>query len=356
MQKKQRKNLLYLGNKLSNKGRSVTSIETLGILLLKEGYELKFSSSRKNQLLRLVDMLWSVYVNKKDIDILIIDTYSTTAFWYAYLCAKLAKIYKLSYIPILRGGDLPKRLQNNPKLCRQLFGNALVNIAPSNYLLEAFQEAGFTNLKYIPNTLEIKKYQFRQREKLQLKLLYVRSFAHIYNPMLALQVLKELLKSYPEATLLQVLKELLKSYPEATLSMVGPFKDDSIHQCKAYAKEHQLPVKFTGGMQKEEWLAYAQDFDLFINTTNVDNTPVSVMEAMALGLPVVTTNVGGIPYLIQENEAMLVPPNDVETMLKAIKSLLKKSSLAAELSSKGRKKVEAFDWEQVKHKWEEVLR
>ena len=70
----------------------------------------------------------------------------------------------------------------------------------------------------------------------------------------------------------------------------------------------------------------------------------------------VTTNVGGIPYLIQENEAMLVPPNDMEAMLKAIVLLLANPSLASDLSLKGRKKVEAFDWEQVKHKWEEVLR
>jgi len=53
---------------------------------------------------------------------------------------------------------------------------------------------------------------------------------------------------------------------------------------------------------------------------------------------------------------LLVPPNDVEAMLKAIESLLTNSSLASDLSLKGRKKVEAFDWEQVKHKWEEVLR
>ena len=340
MQQQKRKNLLYLGNKLAQKNRNLTHLESLSIDLGKEGFAVKTYSSQPNILLRLISMLWALWKNRKQVDMVLIDTYSTTAFWYAYLCGILSNFLKLPYVCILHGGDLPKRLKNNPKLCRQLFENAYVNVAPSNYLLEAFQNAGFTNLKYIPNTIEIKKYQFRHREKLQPKLLYVRSFAYIYNPILSLKVIQE----------------LLKTYPEATLSMVGPFKDNSINECKAFAEKHNLPVTFTGGMQKEEWLEYAQDFDVFINTTNVDNTPVSVMEAMALGLPVVTTNVGGIPYLIKENEAILVPPNEVETMLKAIKSLLKNSSLAAELSSKGRKKVEAFDWEQVKHKWEEVLR
>ncbi len=276
---------------------------------------------------------------RKWADYVLIDTYSTTAFWYAYVCGRFAKFLQLPYICILHGGNLPNRLKNNPKLCCQLFGNAYQNIAPSHYLLHHFQEAGYTNLTYIPNTIEISKYKFRQRENLQTKLLYVRSFAHIYNPILALKVLKQ----------------LLKTYPEAELSMVGPFKDDSISECKAYANQHQLPVTFTGGMQKEEWLAYAQDFDIFINTTNVDNTPVSVIEAMALGLPVVTTNVGGIPYLIQEDEALLVPPNNVEAMTSAILQLLNNPQLSQQLSQKGRKKVEAFDWQKVKHRWLEVL-
>ncbi|MCH8535497.1 MAG: glycosyltransferase family 4 protein [Flavobacteriaceae bacterium] len=334
-----RKNLVYLGNKLSKQGRSVTSIETLGKLLEREDYELMYSSSKKNQLLRLFDILYSVCKWRKTADYVIIDTYSTSAFWYAYLSSKLAINYEIKYIPILRGGDLPQRLQKSPKLCKKLFSNAYLNIAPSHYLLEAFQQQGYTNLKYIPNTLEISKYKLRLRKSAQPKLLYVRSFAHIYNPILALKVLKD----------------LLKTYPKATLSMVGPFKDNSIEDCKAYAKEHQLPVTFTGGMSKEAWLAYAQDFDIFINTTNVDNTPVSVMEAMALGLPVVTTNVGGIPYLLQENEAMLVPPDNVDAMLKAIIQLLKSPALVQQLSEGGRKKVETFDWEVVKHKWLEVL-
>ena len=205
--------------------------------------------------------------------------------------------------------------------------------------MEAFQNAGYTNLKYIPNSIELKNYPFQLRKKASPKLLYVRSFAHIYNPILALKVLKE----------------LLSDYPTVTLSMVGPFKDDSIEQCKAFAEQNNLPVTFTGGMPKEKWLAYAKDFDIFINTTNVDNTPVSVIEAMALGLPVVTTNVGGIPYLLKEDEAMLVPPDSVEAMDNAIRELLKSPDKVEKLSFQGRKKVEAFDWQAVKEKWIEIL-
>ena len=332
--------LLYLGNRLNKKGRTPTSIETLGDFLELEGYEVIKYSSVKNQLLRLFDMLAGIIKQRKEAHYILIDTYSTRGFWFAYLSAKVARSLTLKYIPILRGGDLPKRLASHPKTCQKLFSRAHINVAPSAYLLHHFQEAGFKNLTYIPNTIAIKNYPFQLRENIQPQLLWVRSFAHIYNPMLALKVLEE----------------LLQEYPHAQLSMVGPFKDNSIEECRRYAQQKNLPVTFTGGMPKEEWLTYAKDFDIFINTTNVDNTPVSVIEAMALGLPVVTTNVGGIPYLLEdEKEALLVPPDDVIVMVNAIKSLLSNSGKAKSLSQTSRRKVEDFDWEIVKEKWAKVL-
>ena len=331
--------LLYLGNRLSGKGRNVSTIDTLAANLQTMGYEVHTYSDQKHQFLRLLNMLWAV-IRHKNVDYLLIDTYSTLGFWYAYLSGLLAKKLNINYIPILHGGDLPKRLASHPKACQSFFSRASINVAPSAYLLHHFQEAGFKNLTYIPNTIAIKNYPFQLRENIKPSLLWVRSFAHIYNPMLALKMLEE----------------LLQEYPHAQLSMVGPFKDNSIEECRRYAQQKNLPVTFTGGMPKEEWLAYARDFDLFINTTNVDNTPVSVIEAMALGLPVVTTNVGGIPYLLEDQrEALLVPPDDVAAMQKAIQSLLSHPNKARSLSQNGRKKIEAFDWEVVKEKWKEVL-
>ena len=331
--------LLYLGNRLAGKGRNVSTIDTLASGFRDLGYQVHTYSNQRNQLVRLISMLWAV-IKHRQVDFLLIDTYSTLGFWYAYFSGILARELNIKYIPILHGGDLPQRLKSHPKACRQLFTNAYINIAPSAYLQHHFQEAGHYNLLYIPNSIELWDYPFQKREVISPKLLWVRSFAQIYNPILALKVLQQ----------------LLVSHPNAQLSMVGPFKDDSIEVCKAYAAKHQLPVTFTGGMPKADWLQYAQDFDIFINTTNVDNTPVSVIEAMALGLPVVTTNVGGIPYLLEDQkEALLVLPNDVPAMTQAIISLVQNLEKTKRLSVAGRQKVEAFDWEVVKEKWMEIL-
>ena len=139
--------------------------------------------------------------------------------------------------------------------------------------------------------------------------------------------------------------------------MVGPDKDGSLEMCKKYAAEKKLPVTFSGKLTKEDWIALAKEYDIFINTTHFDNTPVSVIEAMALGLPVVSTNVGGVPYLLDnKKEALLVPDDDSEAFVEAIVSLCNNSSLTRGLVQNARRKAEDFDWKNVKHLWDALLK
>lgn len=334
------KNLLYIGNELKARGGAPTSIDVLAPLLRAEGLQIQTASSKKNQLLRLSDMLITLIKNSHWADAVLIDTYSTRNYWYTVIISQLCRILNLDYVLILHGGDLQKRLKKNPKLSRVLFSHAKMNIAPSRYLYEIFQNAGFSNLKYIPNSIFLKDYLFLARKSLKPKLLWVRAFDEIYNPLLALQVLKE----------------LFKEYPEAELCMIGPAKDQSYQQCVQYAEKYKLPVNFRGRLSKAEWIELSKDYDIFLNTTNIDNTPVSVIEAMALGLPVVSTNVGGMPYLLEEGKTgLLVPPDDVSAMLSAIKNLLDSPELAEKLSQTAREQVEKFDWEVVKNDWFEMF-
>lgn len=88
----------------------------------------------------------------------------------------------------------------------------------------------------------------------------------------------------------------------------------------------------------------------------MDNAPVTVTEAMACGLCVVSTAVGGIPYLLtHEEDALLVPPNDPEAMAAAVRRILAEPGLARRLSENARKKTEKFDWSVILPQWEALL-
>ncbi|WP_457615997.1 glycosyltransferase family 4 protein [Lutibacter sp.] len=335
-----KKRILYIGNKLSSSNITETTIESLSKKLIGEGYEVISVSSIQNKALRLMDMLRATFIYRKNVDVVLIDTYSTLNFYYAVAVATICRTFRIPYIPILHGGNLPHRLKKSPKLSAKLFSNAQTNIAPSHYLLEAFLSEGFNKVRFIPNTIELKNYPFLLRKKVHPKLLWVRSFSSIYNPTLALQVVEQ----------------LQKQEVAVSLCMIGPEKDGSLQRCRQLAEQKNLPVSFTGKLAKEDWIARSQDYDIFINTTHFDNTPVSVIEAMALGLPVISTNVGGIPFLIESNKTgVLVPTDNVDAFVDSILVLLNNPKKANELALQARKTVEQFDWERVKPLWDDVL-
>ena len=65
-------------------------------------------------------------------------------------------------------------------------------------------------------------------------------------------------------------------------------------------------IEFVGYLRKIEWLELARDHDIFINTSTIDNMPVSILEMMALGLPIISTNVGGIPFILESRKKLTV--------------------------------------------------
>jgi glycosyltransferase involved in cell wall biosynthesis len=333
------KTILYIGNNLAKKTNYTISMDILSRLLGIEGFTIYKSSSKLNNFLRLSEMCYDLVRYRSKVDYVLIDTFSSTNFYYTLLTSQLCRFISLKYLPILRGGNLPYRLKQNPRLSSLIFKNSYQNIAPSGYLKYEFEKEGFNTI-LIPNIIPIADYTYKERKKITPKLLYVRAFAEIYNPTLAIEVLKE----------------LKNTYPKAILCMIGPDKDGTLADVQDLISTYGLDksVEITGVLAQKEWHKKSKAFDIFINTTNIDNTPVSVIEAMALGLPVVSTNVGGMPYLIQHNvDGVLVEKNNPSAMTTEICKILEENKYSLALNA--RKKVENFDWNIVKSKWMKIL-
>ena len=330
------KNLLYIGNNLNTAKVNISSIQVLGALLESEGYDLRYASSKRNKMFRLLDMLWSCIWNSRWADAVLIDTYSTQNFYYAYACSLVCRLFNVSYFPILHGGNLPKRLDKSPKLSASLFNNSSRNISPSIYLKNFFIEKGFENTEYIPNSISIKKYNVKPKTFDTIRLLWVRSFSKIYNPLMAIRVFKRL-------------KDLGL---HVELCMVGPDSDGSLDEVKALAKKLDVHPKFTGKLSKEEWIKLSENYNVFMNTANYDNMPVSIVEAMALAFPIVSTEVGGIPFLIKDGEdGLLSATNDENTMTENIIRIFENEKIRTQLSINARQKAERFDWQSIKKQW-----
>jgi glycosyltransferase involved in cell wall biosynthesis len=169
----------------------------------------------------------------------------------------------------------------------------------------------------------------------------MRSFDSLYNPMMALRVLRRV-----RAVL-----------PEATLTMGG--QDNGLEPSvrrEAGRMGVADAVRFVGFLDGEGKRREGGAADIFINTNRIDNTPVAVIEACAMGLPVVATDVGGIRDLLtDEVSALLVRDDDDQAMAEAILRLVRDPQLAKRLSTNGRKLAKASSWEQVRVRWERLF-
>jgi len=332
--------LLYIGNKLKDHGKTPTSVDTLSIQL-EEIFNVRSVSSKLNVFLRMSDIMISIIKYKKDTDAILIDTYSSLNFYIAVISAFLANLFKIDYYLYLHGGNLPFRLKKNPKLSAYLFNNAKKNIAPSGYLQEAFHKEGYET-EFIPNNIDLSIYKPIYRKVASPNILYVRAFSKVYNPQLAIRSFHE----------------IFQKYPQAKMCMVGPDKDGTLQVCKDLCKQLKIDqaVEFTGKLTKNEWINRSKEFDIFINPTNFDNQPVSIIEAMALGLIIVSTNAGGLSFLIEDKiNGLLCDVDNAKEMAACIEKILLNNELATSLSSNAIKEADKYSWNNVKMSWKRLF-
>ena len=333
--------ILLVGNFLSKHGLNPTAIEDLAIILSTR-YEIQYCSNKKQPFFRMIDMVLTIICNWRKYSLIIIDVFSTHAFIFSCVIISLAKVFKIPYFPVLRGGYLPERYKKNPRTFNFLFSNARTIISPSNYLKNYFENDRIS-IKIIPNYIDLKKYYFKKRENIRPHLLWVRSIDRIYNPIMAIYVLDK----------------IRKLYPDARLGMVGPIKDKIIMKklTKIISKLNlQDHVIFYGQLPKVEWATLSEEYDIFINTTDYDNNPITLLEAKALGLPIISTNVGGVPYQITDGvSGLLVDQNDSDQMAEKINELILDKVNGEKLTMHSLKEVSKFDKKIIIEKWYQVI-
>jgi|WetSurMetagenome_2_1015567.scaffolds.fasta_scaffold65965_2 glycosyltransferase involved in cell wall biosynthesis len=291
----------------------------------------------------LMDMLATLWRQRHSYAAASIAVFSGgPAFAWAEVAAQMLRSLGKPYVAQLHGGNLPDFARRWPVRVTRLLSSAAVVTAPSRYLQESMRQYR-SDIRLLPNAIDLSSYPYRVRSNPAPRLVWLRAFHAIYNPGLSLRVLVA----------------LLQEHPTSTLTMIGPDKHDgSLQAFRSTAEELRLEghIEYAGLVKKADVPTWLDRGDIFINTTNFDNTPISVIEAMACGLCVVSTNVGGIPDLLEDGrDALLVPPNDPTAMTEALRRILGEPELAENLSHNARKKAECLDWAAVLPQWEALF-
>jgi glycosyltransferase involved in cell wall biosynthesis len=332
--------ILLVGNHLSRHLGTRAVGEELAERLAKAGWTVITTSHRRYRLPRLFDMLR--VSRSADCNVALIDVFSGRAFLWAELAGWILRRRGIPYVLTLHGGQLPEHAQRHPRRTRRLLGAAQAVTTPSSYLQEAMA-AYRRDLLLLPNALEIDAYPFALRQQPRPVLVWLRAFHRVYNPELAARVVARLAKGRYDVRLL----------------MVGPDKGDGSHaRTRRAITELGITdrVEIVGAVPKAEVPSSLARGDIFLNTSDADNTPVSVIEAMACGLAVVSTDAGGLRHLLDDEEdALVVPCGDELAMTAAVERLLDEPGLAARLSTNARRKALRFDWLEILPQWEDLL-
>jgi len=291
---------------------------------------------------RLADMVTTVWRRRADYDVAVVDVYSGAAFVWAEAVTATLHAAKRPYVLTLHGGNLPAFASRWPRRVRRLLGGAHTVTTPSVYLRDRLRHVR-DDLTLVPNAIELGSYRFRERTRAAPRLVWLRAFHRVYNPMMAVQAIAR----------------LTPDMPDVHLTMVGSDTGDGTFASTQDAiAESGLGkhIEVRGGVPKADVPSVLDTADIFLNTSTIDNTPVSVIEAMASGLCVVSTSVGGIPDLLQDtHDGLLVPSGDADAMANAIKRIVAEPDLSRALSRCARAHVEAFDWSAVLPRWASIL-
>jgi glycosyltransferase involved in cell wall biosynthesis len=321
-------------------GKVTSQGEIVGSLLAREGYRVVSSSSALNRYRRLVEILWMILRHRRQVDVVCVQTFSGPSFVVGDAASWLCRVLKIPLVMHVHGGAMPTFVKRFPRWSRRVFRRSDELVVPSPYLGRCLADLGFP-FKVIPNVVEIADYGFKPRRELRPRLLWMRTFHAIYNPAMAVRVLDR----------------LRHDFPDASLVMAGEEKGIG-GDVRRLVRELGLcdRVRFAGFLDTEAKQREGDAADLFLNTSHIDNTPVSVIEACALGLPVIATGVGGLPDLLtDEQTGLLVPDDDCEAMTAAVMRLLEDPELSERLSTNGRLMAEDCEWGRVRRLWDELF-
>lgn len=323
-----------------NSGFITTQGQVVADLLDEGGYTVVCASSKTNRVQRMADIVVTILRNRRAADLLLVEVYSGLSFAVADVASLMAKWLDLRTTGVLHGGDLPRFCKRHPWWTSRVLRRFDRLVAPSGFLADAIDSEG-RPVKTIPNVIDIGRYPYRERGRVKPRLLWMRAFHEIYQPELALKVFSI----------------VRARFPTATLVMAGPDKGLA-DVTREIARELGLQdaIEFPGFLDHQAKIRAFLEADIFLNTNRIDNMPVAVVEACAMGLPVVATDVGGLSYLLDDGETgLLVPDRDAAGLADAVVRILSEPGLARRLSKNGRRLAEQSSWTAVKPLWESLF-
>ncbi len=231
-----------------------------------------------------------------------------------------------------RGGEAASFFQGFARHFLWIFKLADATVVPSGYLKSIFHKVG-VETKIIPNISEMERFRFEPPDyEKNVKFICTRNFEAYYDIL----------------TLVKGFRLVKNELPDSFLTLIGEgsLKKEIVDFVDA--SDLAGSVAFLGKIDAHDIPVYLTMHDIYVNSSIVDNYPISLLEAFSSGLPVVSTSAGGIPYLVENRvTGILVEPGDHKTLAKEMLRLACDPDLGRKLAANARRVANDHSWENI---------
>ena len=324
------KKILLISNYQAGIGGINAQVDLLQQFINQEdGWQADIFSTRGNPIRRCIAFI-KLLCRARRYDILHIHACSYWGMVPAVFGIIAGKLWRKRTIITYHGGGAEEYFDKHAAFVRRWLGWADEVIVLSGFLKEIFDQHQIPCV-VIPNIVVLRP-QTEGTTTFAPKFISIRHLEPLYNI----------------SCVLQAYKQVLKQYPEASLDILG--QGSMRAALEAYVQEHKLTgVTFVGQVPNDKIYDYFANVSIMLSAPKIDNMPVSILEAMNAGLLVISSRVGGVPYMIDDGKTGLLfeseNSNDLaDKMLWALEHPQEVNTMI----NAAQKEVQKYSWENVK--------
>jgi glycosyltransferase involved in cell wall biosynthesis len=230
------------------------------------------------------------------------------------------------------GGQADEFLRYYRRFATPIFRMADVVTVPSGFLVEIIARRTAVQAQIVPNIVALNSFRYRDRVPFRPRILTTRHLEKLYDV----------------ETVLRAFRRIQQVHPEATLQIAGTGTQENYLRALA-ARWDLKHVRFLGQVPYQSLSAFYDQCDILLNASLADNFPGSLLEAAAAGLVVISSNVGGIPFIFEHGtNSLLVAPGDSEGLASAALRVLGEPGLGLRLTRNALERCRCCDWKQVR--------
>lgn len=338
--------ILIVGNAFKDSNSVPTQGELLYEHLKPHFNQVEIVSKHRAYFKRAINTIANLIGKKRGVTIF--QVYGTRSLYIQFFGILISKLRRLKVISTLHGGLIPEIYKKNPLkrgLLNCIFHNSNVITVPSNFMLAelpVIKNKCVLIRNYLANENSTKNPAKQKVPDNTIKIIWIRAYHDIYNPIKAVHTVEH----------------LLNKGQNVKMVMAGPDLG-YFDKVKKYINKRNLTnhIKQLKRISQEEIDKLVEEYDIYLCTNKVDNAPVTFTEMLKRQIPIVSTNVGGIKYLVtHQKNALLAGHNTAEELAELLIQVNESDALRNKLIAGGNELMKEFASDAITNQWVNLIK